>query len=47
MESFNTENEFIEWLRVKALDGDHRVKAGIGDDAAVLAFKRGYEVLLK
>ena len=47
MELFDTENEFIEWLRVKALNRDHRVKAGIGDDAAVLAFKPGYEVLLK
>jgi len=47
MELFNTENEFIEWLRAKALNREHRVKAGIGDDAAVLAFRNGYEVLLK
>jgi len=47
MELFDTENQFIEWLRAKTLNRDHRVKAGIGDDAAVLEFKRGYEVLLK
>jgi thiamine-monophosphate kinase len=47
MELFDRESEFIEWLRAKALNRDDRVKTGIGDDAAVLAFKRGYEVLLK
>jgi thiamine-monophosphate kinase len=47
MQLFHAENEFVEWLRAKVWSPGPRVKAGIGDDAAVLAFRRGYEILLK
>jgi len=45
--SFLTENQFVEWLRLKALKTGHGVKVGIGDDAAVLSFRQGHDVLLK
>jgi len=47
MALFDTENEFIEWLRTRASRRNHGIKAGVGDDAAVLAFGPGQEVLLK
>jgi thiamine-monophosphate kinase len=54
---YRTENEFVKWLRalVAAARGHERVgcsglekgvELGIGDDAALVAFKRGHELIL-
>jgi thiamine-monophosphate kinase len=54
---FRTENEFVQWLqalaahahgqeRVRPLGLEKGVKLGIGDDAALVAVKRGHELIL-
>jgi len=54
---FRTENEFVQWLqaltasahgheRVRPRRLDQGVKLGIGDDAALVAVKRGHELIL-
>jgi thiamine-monophosphate kinase len=54
---FRTENEFVQWLQalvvpahshegVRCLGLGKGVELGIGDDAALVAFKRGHELIL-
>jgi len=54
---FRTENQFVQWLqalaahahgqeRVRPLGLEKGVKLGIGDDAALVAVKRGHELIL-
>ena len=53
---FRTENELVHWLRSLAVSGERghdrvrtpagRVKLGIGDDAALVDVRNGYELIL-
>jgi thiamine-monophosphate kinase len=44
---FRTENEFVRWLRARAGSPAQGLRLGIGDDAALVSFRHGYEILLK
>jgi thiamine-monophosphate kinase len=44
--AFESEFEFVRWLRRMVPDRQGRLKLGIGDDAAVIAVGRGHELIL-
>jgi thiamine-monophosphate kinase len=47
IELFRTENEFVRWLRAKTASRGRGLRLGIGDDAALVSVRHGYELLLK
>jgi len=44
---FRNETQFVNWLRARAGPGPVAVRVGIGDDAAVVRPRRGFELILK
>ncbi|HEX5480998.1 MAG TPA: thiamine-phosphate kinase, partial [Terriglobia bacterium] len=45
-ELFRNENELIRWLRKRAPRGTRSVSLGIGDDAALVRPRAGYQLIL-
>src|SRR5579863_7325380 len=43
---FGNEREFVRWLRREATGRAPGVRQGIGDDAALVEMRRGYELIL-
>jgi thiamine-monophosphate kinase len=44
---FRNETQFVKWLRARAGAGPADVRVGIGDDAALVRPRRGFELILK